>query len=119
MASPAHCFYCFECLDASFERREPPSLQKVNDLYDEFVLKDELKSSAPEPEVAIEDEDVDDGSDQEMQTSHPVQNTTIDRARPQLPSISRLQASTSSSRSSSASSPSTVSAKSSQSQLTK
>ena len=126
MASPAHCFYCFECLDASFERREPPSLQKVIDLYDEFVVRDELESSAPELEVALEGEVVEDRLDEEMQedevvvasTRRPVQNTTTDRARPQFPSISRLQASTSSSRSSSASSPSTVSAHSSQSQST-
>ena len=121
MASPAHCFYCFECLDASFERRDPPSLQKILDSYDQFLSQEELSSRAQEPEVAIDDED-DDGSDEEMQeddsSRRPFQDTTQDRARPQLPSISRLQASTASSRSSSASSPSTVSAHSSQSHLT-
>ncbi len=126
MASPAHCFYCFECLDASFARRDPLSLKRVIDLYDQFLLRNELRTGAQEPEAAIEDEDLDDVSYEALQddevsvdsTLRPVQSTASDRARPQLPSISRLQASTSSSRSSSASSPSTVSAHSSQSQLT-
>jgi AMME syndrome candidate gene 1 protein len=113
MASPAHCFYCFECLDASFERRDPPSLRHILDSYDQYRVKDE----AP-----IEEDAVEQTSDTEMGEEQASGETTHDsaseRARPQLPSISRLQASTSSSRSSSASSPSTVSAKSSQSQLT-
>ena len=126
MASPAHCFYCFECLDASFERREPPPLQKVVDLYDQFVSQNNGKSAAQEPETGVDDEDIGDGSDEELQEDEmvlensdiPAQDTTSDRSRPQLPSISRLQTPASTSRSSSASSPSTVSANSSQSHLT-
>jgi AMME syndrome candidate gene 1 protein len=126
MASPAHCFYCFECLDASFERRDPPSLQKILDLYDQFLSSDDVTSKAREPTAASDDEDGQNGSDNELEedrvggdrTRRPAGDSSSDRARPQLPSISRLQASTSSSRSSSASSPSTVSANSSQSHLT-
>ena len=35
-AAAAHCFYCFECLSASFEGREPPSLQKVVGIWGQY-----------------------------------------------------------------------------------
>lgn len=119
MASPAHCFYCFECLDAHFEQRDPPSLQKLLDLYDQYISKDEAKLGGQ----VVEEEAEEDGgrdSDNAMEGDECVPDNAHrpDRARPKLPSISRLQASTSSSRSSSASSPSTISANSSESHLT-
>lgn len=111
MASAAHCFYCFECLDASFERRDPPQLEPYLDLYERFLNKNALSRAGED--AVDEDDTVDDERD-----ADDVAETSTDRARPQNPSISRLQASNPSSRSSSASSPSTLSAHSSASQLT-
>ncbi|ETN46658.1 uncharacterized protein HMPREF1541_00844 [Cyphellophora europaea CBS 101466] len=124
MASAAHCFYCFECLDASLRRRDPPKLEPYLDLHERYLAKDasvEQTESAldgaddvEEQSETIQDDESTDGS------RRPLADTSSDRARarPQNPSISRLQASASSSRSSSASSPSTLSVSSSASQLT-
>lgn len=116
MASPAHCFFCFECLDASFERRDPTSLQQILDSYDQFRSTNE--GATGEDAAEPSDNEMDEEEDTQTGSGPSTHEPSTDRARPQLPSISRLQASTSSSRSSSASSPSTVSAKSSQSHLT-
>lgn len=108
MASKACCFYCFECLSASFESREPPSLEHFLQLYEGYTSEaaKSTDDSVVDADGATEDE-VD-----ETAASHPY---------PQIPSISRIQASNhhSSSRSSStsASTPSVLSANSSQSQL--
>jgi uncharacterized protein (TIGR00296 family) len=103
MTSKAYCFYCYESLSASFEKREPPTLEHIVQLYDEYRTKG--KDGATEADDATEDEDADDT------TAGALTN----------PSISRLQNSdrNSSSRSSStsASTPSVLSANSSQSQL--
>ncbi|RMZ80794.1 hypothetical protein DV737_g2841, partial [Chaetothyriales sp. CBS 132003] len=40
MACAAHCFYCFEALDASFEHRSPPKLGRVLDLYERYIQPD-------------------------------------------------------------------------------
>src|SRR5690348_5578695 len=130
MASRAHCFYCFECLSASFERRDPPTLERLLQLYDEYV-----KAPTGTPPLAREDEDGDDGDgkedDRELDSEEDNEETEEDEGqaddsiaastdphRPQFPRISRLQASTPSSRSSVSSTPSILSASSSTSQLT-
>jgi AMME syndrome candidate gene 1 protein len=121
MASAAHCFYCFECLDASFTGSQPPKLEPYVELYERYVNKDRLAPAGRDiqnaQETTIEDEmdEEDDAMDEVPQLTA---ETSTERARIQNPSISRLQASSSSSRSSSASSPSTLSAHSSASQLT-
>ncbi|KAJ9641219.1 hypothetical protein H2204_002897 [Knufia peltigerae] len=123
MASPAHCLFCFEVLSASFDRRDPPTLQQVLDLYKDYKLdcdpdeaaEREGKQDADEDiDLDAEDEEVADEEDEEEGSSQQREYTR----RPQVSSISRLKASTSSSRSSSASSPSTRSGTSSNSQLT-
>jgi len=145
MASPAHGFYCFECLSASFNREESPSLQTVLDLYDRYVKdtrpeavdgddEHEMDLDGREPrgldseeeEEEEEDQTEDEGEinkdDEEAEDDRSTREHTArvqaDTRRPQLPSISRLQASTQSSRSSSSSSPSILSANSSNSRLT-
>ncbi|ETI27340.1 hypothetical protein G647_09530 [Cladophialophora carrionii CBS 160.54] len=129
MASPAHCFYCFEVLSASFERRDPPTLQKVLDLYEAYKSAtapsedvggaDERADNTlvNEEEDAHDDEDGDEEEPSEEDIQRLERRNPGNKAGLQIPSISRLQASSSSSRSSSASSPSVLSADSSNSQL--
>jgi AMME syndrome candidate gene 1 protein len=117
MANAAHCFYCFECLDASFERSHPPKLEGYLDLYERYIADTRPAQSS---EDTVDDdgtvsEDEVDGDDSLREETRAQSRPT--RARPQNPNISRLQASQSSSRSSSASSPSTISASSSASHL--
>jgi AMME syndrome candidate gene 1 protein len=117
MANAAHCFYCFECLDASFERGHPPKLDSYLDLYEKYIA--DTKPAQTSEDIVEDDgnvsEDEADGDDITHEESRMQSRST--RARPQNPNISRLQASQSSSRSSSASSPSTISASSSASHL--
>lgn len=130
MASPAHCFYCFEVLSAHFERRDPPTLQKVLDWYDGYKSPDDVTSqgvnTTAENGNAVHvghEEDEEDDVDEEAATEEDIQRLerrsggSSSNAGLQIPSISRLQASSSSSRSSSASSPSMLSSNSSNSQL--
>ncbi|KIW80913.1 hypothetical protein Z517_03936 [Fonsecaea pedrosoi CBS 271.37] len=143
MASPAHCFYCFEVLSASFERRDPPSLPKVLELYENYIKdnqssgalteeeelgngknpvkvtdseEDQVGNEEDDEDIEEDDQEEDDAREEEIQRFDRRHNSN--KAGPQLPSISRLQASSSSSRSSSTSSPSLFSASSSNSQLT-
>ncbi|EXJ57940.1 hypothetical protein A1O7_05363 [Cladophialophora yegresii CBS 114405] len=129
MASPAHCFYCFEVLAASFERRDPPTLEKVLDLYESYkaatassedvdgVDEQADNTLAGEGEDAHDDEDEDDEEPSEEDIQRLERRNPGNKAGLHIPSISRLQASSSSSRSSSASSPSVLSAGSSNSRL--
>jgi AMME syndrome candidate gene 1 protein len=106
MASTAHCFYCFEALSASFERREPMSLARVEQLWEEYqnfkaggipekqaTLRAE--EHADEDEV-MDDEDEgvedDDDMDEESEDNEPDGDRGSQApTRLQLPSISRLQ----------------------------
>ncbi|KAJ9609401.1 hypothetical protein H2200_005728 [Cladophialophora chaetospira] len=129
MASPAQCIYCFEVLSASFERRDPPALQKVLDLYESYKSgttptkdADGAEDKADDTVVgegdAPDDEDEDDDEPSEEELQRLERRNPSSKAGLQIPSISRLQASSSSSRSSSTSSPSVLSANSSNSQIT-
>ncbi|EER23249.1 hypothetical protein D8B26_001332 [Coccidioides posadasii str. Silveira] len=105
MASPAHCFYCFECLSASFEGTEAPSLSLVEDLWEEYEAFKELPlNSASRTDAGeIESEeweglpdkarDQGDENDPDTKGDEAVdQQATADRSNPvKLPSISRLQ----------------------------
>lgn len=133
MASTAHGIFCFEVLSASFERREPPTLQKVIELYDRYKSgtatdegivadgHDEAEAEAEEEEDSDPEEEDSEEEDTEEEShggTSRLDRRGVPKSGPQLSSISRLKASTSSSRSSSTSSPSIVSATSSNSQLT-
>lgn len=132
MASPAHCYYCFECLSATFERRAIPKLDRVIELYEQY--EQVTDADKPEETAVVQDEDDEDNEDNDDEEDSeeddddemtdaegPAETSaTKDKQRtPQLPSISRLQqAATPSSRSSSSSTPSILSASSSNSHLT-
>ena len=136
MASAAHCFYCFECLSASFEGREPPSLRKVEDIWDQYEAS--RTSVTGTRSIATDDgkdtDDVSDGLDtldadgvggdeddneeDDLEDGEEPASVPIHSPRPQHQSVSRLQAPTPESRSSNSSTPSVFSANSSQSLLT-
>ena len=125
MAGPVHCAYCFETLSADLEEREVLSYQQVQGLWVEHELL--KKGNATEVEEVLQDID-DLGDDEgsmnamEEQDSDAVHETRPEpsrstRSKLQLPSISRLQASSPASGSSSSSSPSSLSATSSSTTL--
>jgi len=49
MATQAHCAYAFECLAATFERRQPLSLAQVEELWEQYH-EDEAKDDEDEGE---------------------------------------------------------------------
>lgn len=124
MATPAHCFYCFETLYAAFGNRDPPSLALVEELWEEHEKSKEL-SAREGPATSLQngvigevegdgggaDEDDEDIEDTDGSPSR------SRKEKLKLPSISRLQG-LSPSGSSTASTPSTLSTHSSQSVLT-
>ncbi|KAL6240087.1 hypothetical protein BDW75DRAFT_2458 [Aspergillus navahoensis] len=89
MATPAHCFYCFESLAASFEGNDPISLAAVEELwerYEQFKKLSELQdndSLPPGEDDAPSKQPVNDSEDSRQTTFRP---QTI-----KLPSIDRLQ----------------------------
>lgn len=135
MATQAQCFYCFECLSASYEGRNPPSLNTVTALWKEYEASrssgqqelgldgleeashdDHISNAEAEESEEIEaetelDEDEDTVEDDEKLPTSPSTHSNESSQhpispRPQIPTISRLQGSN---RSSGASTPSTVS----------
>ncbi|KAL4985016.1 AMMECR1 domain-containing protein [Aspergillus falconensis] len=89
MATPAHCFYCFESLAASYEGHDPISLAAVDELwekYEQFKKLSELQDNVslpPNEEDAPSQQPVNDSEDSRQITSRP---------QPiKLPSIGRLQ----------------------------
>ncbi|GAM83166.1 hypothetical protein ANO11243_011520 [Dothideomycetidae sp. 11243] len=85
MATLAHCAYCFECISASFEHRQPPSLLQAEELWAEY-------------NGDTEDDDADSHLDDEDMTDVDVPSAQS----PKPAAISRLLNSSSSSKSSSA-----------------
>lgn len=87
MATQAHCAYCFECLSASLEKRQPLSLVQVEVLWKKYNDSPEEAEEAEDevPVVGVEDED--EGMENETQ-SH--EDTSNNPYRPAA--ISRLLA---------------------------
>lgn len=120
MATPAQCYYCFECLSASFEDREPASLAAVEALWEQHQQTKKLSSleahavvgAAPIRDAEDQDEpglsgsvnDVEDDGDANLssQTSSRLKGL-------QIPRVTRLQSQTSSDSSSAATTPSCTS----------
>lgn len=96
MATQAHCAFCFECLSANFEHRQPLDLAKIEELWEQY-----------QPTEGDEDEDSEQG-DAEMTDADAEEPAT---ARPAA--ISRLLNRDTSATSSSSSLPSTRSTTSS------
>lgn len=94
MAPEAHCAYVFECLAASFERRQPLSLAQVEELWAQY------HADAKEMDNA-ESEDVHNEEDSEMT------DVEVEEEAPRPAAISRLLNRDSSATSSSSSLPST------------
>ena len=120
MATTAQCLYCFDVLAASFEKREPPKLRQVEELWAQYEARNEPARSG-----VISEESEGDAEDLEMAEDDGGEALEEDgeiagrQARPStLRSnvMARLQGSTSASRSSS-STPSTLSTASSQAAL--
>ncbi|EGC42319.1 conserved hypothetical protein [Histoplasma capsulatum var. duboisii H88] len=125
MASAAQCFYCFECLSASFKGTEPPSLSAVEDLWEEFesfkalALRADFQGSADhlDNDEVVADGDQSEVRDDDSEESDDGSKIAKPSQKVQLPSISRLQGG-SSSKSSNSSTPSALSNSSSRSALT-
>ncbi|OJD24148.1 hypothetical protein ACJ73_04491 [Blastomyces percursus] len=125
MASPAQCFYCFECLSAVFNGTDAPRLAVVEDLWEAFESTKDLplqanfqgpvdhldngETVANGDHSGMRNDDSDESDDGADITNLP--------QKMQLPSISRLQGN-SSSHSSNSSTPSALSHSSSRSALT-
>lgn len=115
MANAAQCYYCFECLSASFSGREPVDLVVVEELWERHEQAKKLSalqkaaesdslqdddSEAENEEGAEQDLDDDerdtdaDGDDNETATAGGFPTSTTRSTRPdtlKLPNIKRLQ----------------------------
>lgn len=141
MATPAHCYYCFESLYASFQgNKTTPQLSVIENLWYEFeaskdaalganlddavevLAENDKKNKERATELPVDT----DGSDKEHLEGEEAtygsedggQTTSATSDTLQPPSIRRLQGGSSSSRSSSSSAPSALSTSSSRSVLT-
>ncbi|RMJ24076.1 AMMECR1 family [Aspergillus sp. HF37] len=116
MASPAQCYYCFECLSASFEGREPLSLAAVEELWEQHEQVKNLAAIENTEELGSLRGKVD-----QCQQIVDGEGTSVSKNyRPQnikLPSISRLTSQPSSDSSSSSTTPSFQSSNSSHTAL--
>lgn len=121
MASPAQCYYCFECLSASFQDREPISLAALEDLWEqhEQVKKlsaiqdtDELVSLGENnnPSQQIVDNDINRNDDEDIDAAvKPAGSSATKKHHPhtlKLPNISRIKSQPSSDSSSASTTPS-------------
>lgn len=124
MANAAQCYYCFECLAASFEDREPASLAAVEALWKQHQQSKKLSTlgvhavvgaapvreaevaDEPGPPGSVNDHEDDDEDDDEAKSS----SQTSSRPQGlQIPTGARLQSHNSSDSSSAATTPSCTS----------
>lgn len=117
MATPAQCYFCFECLSASFEDREPAPLASVEALWEQHLQTKKLSSleahavvgAAPIRDAEDQDEPGPSGSvnGDEQDGNTKLSSQTSSRPKGlQIPSINRLQSQTSSDPSSAVTTPS-------------
>lgn len=109
MATQAHCFYCFECLAASFNNKSAPTLARIEELFEQYEKTHDGSGRAESEDASatVEDEDdLEDGLDGEddfddddfdeesddNQTATSAKTAKPPPATLQPPSISRLQA---------------------------
>lgn len=120
MASAAQCYYCFECLSASFESREPASLAAVEALWEQHEQTKKLVSLENQKRnetVSTQGgragdacrESVNDDEDEETSVQQSSQTSSSRPKGLKLPSFSRLQGQCSSNSSSAATTPSAIS----------
>ncbi|KAF9884060.1 hypothetical protein FE257_002346 [Aspergillus nanangensis] len=96
MASPAHCYYCFESLASSYQDQDPIALTDVELLWERY---EQFKKLAA---LQDNDESVSLGENDDLDEEANTHRTDRDRPRAlQPPSVSRLQSQISSDTSSS------------------
>lgn len=111
MATTPYCLYCFESLSSSLDNREPRTLTRVEELWEQYKQQ---QAGVPDPtEDDAEDMDRDDVGEEEDEDENDIDPIP---ASLKPPSFSRLQIPSPSS-GSSASTPSSLSATSSQAAL--
>ncbi|KAL4810082.1 AMMECR1 domain-containing protein [Aspergillus unguis] len=90
MATPAHCFYCFESLAASYKGNEPISLVAVEELWEQYEQSQKLSELGIEPTSPAEG----DASTQPVnENEEPGSRQTSSRPpNIKLPSLDRVQA---------------------------
>lgn len=128
MANAAQCYYCFECLSASYGSNEPISLPSVEDLWEQHEQVKKLATLQGTGEsVSFSSREEDDPSQHivEEYDSEGDEGNGVTKAekknRPhaiKLPSIGRLQSQMSSDSSSAATTPSSQSVSSSSTAMT-
>lgn len=121
MASPAQCYYCFECLSASFEGREPISLTALEELWEQHEQVKKLHAIQDNGELVtlgendhldqqLVDNDTNradlNGIDAEDKSTSSSAVKTLHTHTLKLPSISRLKSQPSSDSSSASTTPS-------------
>lgn len=126
MANAAQCYYCFECLSASFEDREPASLAAVEALWEQHQQSKKLSSleshtgagAASFREAEADYEPGPPGSVDDQDNHARLSSHTSSRPKSlRVPIVSHLQSHTSSDSSSPATTPSSTSQTSSTSVL--
>lgn len=128
MANEAQCYYCFECLSASYGGNEPISLPSVEDLWEQHEQVKELATLQSTGESASFSTREDDDPNQQIIEEYDSEGDEGNGAskaekkhRPhaiKLPSIGRLQSQMSSDSSSAATTPSSQSVSSSSTAMT-
>lgn len=98
MASPAQCFYCFECLSASFEDREHADLEVIEELWEQYEQIKKLAAIEGNNESVSIGEDGKRGQQAVPNDDDGRSTSTYNRPGAlRLPSINHLQSSSESS----------------------
>ncbi|KAI9929222.1 hypothetical protein ASPWEDRAFT_49142 [Aspergillus wentii DTO 134E9] len=127
MASPAHCYYCFESLSASFEGYDPIKLNVLEDLWEQHEQVKKLATLQDKNEsVSLRENDnlsqpITEENDTQNNDDGAAGQSATKRNRPpaiKMPSINRLQSELSSDSSSASTTPSTNSVSSSSTAIT-
>ncbi|PYI19734.1 hypothetical protein BO99DRAFT_402535 [Aspergillus violaceofuscus CBS 115571] len=87
MATPAHCYYCFESLAASYQRKEPIDLASVEELWarhEQFKKLSALQDTEDETDYSLSIDDEEE------------EPAGVGARKIKLPSVHRLQSSSSS-----------------------
>lgn len=80
MATEAHCAYVFESLTAHFEKRQPLSLARLEELWEEWQNADEPDAATTAGAAAVEDaEDDAEMTDAEAETEQTPKSNAISR----------------------------------------
>lgn len=123
MANPAQCYYCFECLSASYDDIKPISLPLLEDLWEQHEQAKELATLQARGESASfgENDDLSQHIVEEDEEDNDGPPSKARKSRPgpiQPPSFSRLQSDVSADSSSASTTPSSQSVSSASTAIT-